>query len=371
MRTHHLLRLAPACLALLASALLPAPSACAKDTPLKPGKVHELKTKKHDRAWSLLVPSKYSPKKSWPLVISSHGRGGSGAGEMRGWQGLANKHGFIVACPDMCTATHNRPAKSNLPPSQEDDEVLMEIFETVCAQFRVNRRAVMITGFSGGGNPSYHSGLRHPDVFTHICPRGGNWAPQHMPHDEKVVAAGKEHLQIYVFWGEKDHVLIIGEPHGTGQAYQALKALKEAGYKNIKEEQVPAMGHKSRPDLAATWFGDYVEKNAKLFKAGDKVDDLLEKAAALIEKKKYAGAIKLVLKAAAQEKKHTLRASSDGLLATLEEAGKARLADAEKLKESGDLKGAAKAASAIAREFKGLDVADAAKALQASCKEGA
>lgn len=364
-------RLTAAGLLIAALGLLTAPTSAAKEAPLKPGKVHKLTTKKHDRAWSLLVPSKYSAKKSWPLVISSHGRGGSGAGEMRGWQGLANKHGFIVACPDMCTATHNRPTKSNLSPSKEDDEVLMEIFETVCAQFRVNRRAVMVTGFSGGGNPSYHSGLRHPDVFTHICTRGGNWAPQHLPHAEQVIAAGKEHLQIYVFWGEKDHVLIIGEPHGTGQAYQALKALKAAGYKNIKEEQIPAMGHKSRPDLAATWFGEFIAKNAKRFKAGDKIDNALAKAEALSAKKRYASAVKLVLKAAADEKKHGLRAHSLKLRNELEEAGRAQLAEAEKQKESGDLKGAAKAASKIAREFKGLEVATAAKALQAACKEGA
>ena len=36
----------------------------------------EAGTKKHDRAYALFVPSKYSRKSSWPLVISSHGRGG-------------------------------------------------------------------------------------------------------------------------------------------------------------------------------------------------------------------------------------------------------------------------------------------------------
>ncbi len=350
-------------------ALLLAPSALAKDAPrLEPGKVHHLKTKKHDRAWSLFVPSKYSKKKSWPLVISSHGRGGSGKGEMGPWRGLAGKHGFIVACPDMCTATHNRPTKSNLPPSQEDDEVLLEIYETICSQFRVNRRAVMITGFSGGGNPSYHSGLRHPDVFTHICTRGGNWAPQHLPHDDKVLAAGRDHLQIYVFWGEKDHVLIIGNPHGTGQAYKALEALKQAGYKHIKEEQVPAMGHKSRPDLAATWFGEYVSANAKKFKAGDKVDDLLAKARKDIGKKRFSTAVKHVVKAAKEEQKHELRPLSPTVKAELEEHGTTMLDEAKKLKEGGDLKGASRLASKVAREFKGLDVAAEAKAFQATCK---
>ena len=341
----------------------------AKEEALKPGKVHNLTTAKHARSWSLFVPSKISPKKSAPLVISSHGRGGRGAGEMGAWQALANRYGFLVACPDMVTATHDLPQKSTLDPSQEDDEVVMEIFETVCSKFRVNRRAVMVTGFSGGGNPSYHSGLRHPDVFTHICTRGGNWAPQHLPRDDRALEAGKESLQIYVFWGEKDHPLIIGEPKGTGQAYQALKALREAGYKNFKEEEIPAMGHSSRPDLAATWFGDYVEKNAKMFKAGDKVDDLLAGARADFEKKKHATAVKDVLKAADEEARHALRPMSAPLRAELEAAGKALLDQAGKLADGGDKQGATKIAAQVARDFKGLEVAETAKTLIEGWKE--
>jgi poly(3-hydroxybutyrate) depolymerase len=168
---------------------LMAPAAWAREERLGPGRAHALTTEKHGRGYVLFVPSKYSKRSSWPLVVSSHGRGGSGAGEMRAWRGLANKHGFIVACPDTVTATHDREPTSSLSPSQEDDEVLMSIIEAVSARFRVNRRAVMITGFSGGGNPSYHSGLRHPEVFTHICTRGGNFAPQQIPTDEAVLEA--------------------------------------------------------------------------------------------------------------------------------------------------------------------------------------
>ncbi len=336
----------------------------AKDAPLKPGKVHALKTKTHDRAWSLFVPSKYSKKSSWPLVISSHGRGGSGKGEMGAWQGLANKHGFIVACPDMVTATHNRPKKSNLPASEEDDQVLLEIIDTVSRSFRVNRRAVMVTGFSGGGNPSYHSGLRHPDIFTHICTRGGNWAPQHMPSDEKLQEAGRKLLQIYVFWGERDHVLIIGEPHGTGQAYQALEALKKARYENIRQQEVPAMGHKSRPDLAATWFGDFVTKNKKVFKAGDQVDALLAKAREAQARDKHKDAVKFALKDREAETKHGLRSASKKLIEALDAIGSARLEEAAGLQQAGDLKGALKVAAATKRDFKGLPAGSAAGTLE-------
>ena len=258
----------------LLAVLLAASPAAAKPNPksLKPGKVHPLTTTKHDRRWSLYVPSKYSKKSSWPVVITSHGRGGEGAKEIRSWQALANKYGFLVAAPDMVTATNHRPAKSKLAPSREDDEVLMEIFAFVCDNFRVNRRAVMVTGFSGGGNPSYHSGLRHPEVFTHICTRGGNFAPQQIPGTD-AIAAGNKHLQIYIYFGEHDHVLIIGDQGNNGQAHAARDALKRAGYENVEFEQIEGMKHASRPDIAAAWFGAYIAANKKTFKAGERVKE--------------------------------------------------------------------------------------------------
>ncbi len=337
----------------------PAP---AKDAPLKPGKVHALKTKKHERAYSLFVPSKYSKKSSWPLVISSHGRGGSGAGEMRPWQGLANSHGLIVACPDMVTATHNRPKTSNLPASEEDDEVILSIVDEVRARFRVNRRAVMITGFSGGGNPSYHTGLRHPDVFTHICTRGGNFAPQQIPRDEKVLEAGRKQLKIYIFFGDKDHELIIGPNGNDGQAYQARDALKEAGYENITFERVLGMGHQSRPQMAAKWFAAYVDKNKKRFKAGDKVDGHIEKARKSIEKEKWKAAIAELLKAKKLESKHGLRDQTKAELDFINFKGNAILLRAGLQKDT-DPAGTLKICKRVMREFKGVEVAERAKGL--------
>ncbi len=353
---------------LLLLALGPLTPADAKEKAPETGKVVAMTTTKHERAWSLYVPSKYSKKKSWPLVISSHGRGGSGKGEMRAWQALANKHGFIVACPDMVTATNHRPAKSSLAPSEEDDQVLLEIFATVSKHFRVNRRAVMVTGFSGGGNPSYHSGLGHPEVFTHICTRGGNFAPQQVPYDEKVLEAGRKHLRIYIFFGDKDHVLIVGNPDGTGQAFTARDALKKAGYENIEFERVQGMKHQSRPDKAAAWFGAYLQANAKAFKAADKVDGMLSKAEAALAKGKPKDAVKQAIKARDLERKSKLKELSADILARLEKRGREALEQATAAHEGGDVKGALKAAASIKRDYKGLPVADEAAKLEKAWK---
>ena len=355
-------------LVILGVLVAPLPTAAAKDAAPEPGKVHALVTAKHARAWHLFVPSKYSKNKSWPLVISSHGRGGSGAGEMKPWQALANSLGFIVACPDMVTATHDRPKSSQLPAEQEDDEVLMEIFETVTSQFNVDRRAVMITGFSGGGNPSYHSGLRHPEVFTHICTRGGNFAPQQIPASD-VIERGRDRLQIYIFFGDADHVLIIGEPDGTGQAYAARDALAQAGYKHVTFEKVAGMKHESRPAKAAEWLAEYLEKNKKRFKEADKRDDLLQKARVALEKDRLGEAVVRALKAREAEEKHGLDSASKPLVDELEARGTVACDEAWKQHEGGDTAGALKALASLKRTFKGLPCADEAAKREKAIKD--
>lgn len=353
---------------LLALSLLGTPAALAREESLEPGKVHALETTRHARAWSLYVPSKYSRKSSWPLVLSSHGRGGDGAGEMRAWQSLANQHGFLVACPDMVTATNHRQPKSSLPPATEDDEVLLSIFEQVCGAFRVNRRAVMVTGFSGGGNPSYHSGLRHPEVFTHICTRGGNFAPQQIPTDEAVLAAGRKSLQIYIFFGDADHELIIGDQGNNGQAYMARDALEKAGYAHVTFERVDGMKHESRPQMAAAWFGAYLEENRKAFKEGDKADALLEKAQEALGREKYKDAIAALEKALEIERKWNLRPAAQGRLDAIEKIGQELLVAAG-LALAADRAGARKTAERVARDFRGLPAALTAQGLLEEWKD--
>jgi len=363
------MRIAPLAAA-IAIALASAPLAAAEKK-LETGKVLELTSKAHGRPYSLFVPGNYSPKVSWPLVISSHGRGGAGKGEMRAWSGLAKTHGFIVACPDMLTATteEHRQGTSKLPRAEEDDEVLLSIFEEVSGQFRVNRRAVMITGFSGGGNPSYWTGLRHPDIFTHICTRGGNFASQEIPTDEKALAAGREKLQIFIFYGEHDHPLIVGEGGNPGQAVQAHEALTKAGYKHVTIEQVPGMKHESRPKKAAEWFADYVAKNRKLFLAGDEVDGLIDDAKAMVEKEDYRKAVRALVKAREVEEKNGLDSRAKAEIDALNAIAMKMIDEAKKAQAAGDSGEALKILGKVTRDFRGLPAYDEALALKKEWKK--
>jgi poly(3-hydroxybutyrate) depolymerase len=358
--------------AALALALALAPSAVLAAGPkLKTGTVHHLKSKKHARDYALFVPSNYSPKVSWPLVISSHGRGGSGKGEMKRWSGLAKSHGFIAVCPDMLTATteQHRQGTSKLSRAEEDDEVLLSIYEEITAQFRVNRRAVMITGFSGGGNPSYWTGLRHPDLITHICTRGGNFAPQQIPPDEKLLKAGRKKLTIFIFYGQFDHELILGKEGNPGQAQTAYDALKKAGYENVTIEKVAGMKHESRPKKAADWFGGFLKANRKKFLAGDQVDGLIEDAKESIGKKKYGAAIRSLKKAGDIEKKNGLDPRAAAEMEKVNAIAARLVADAKRMQAGGDTAGAMKLIAKVKRDFRGVPARDEALKLEKEWKK--
>ncbi len=343
--------------------------AIAAEPPLKAGSVLHRTSKKHRHPWSIYVPSSYSPRASMPLVLSSHGRGGQGRKEINQWIGHAKKYGFIVACPDMCTATVNRPPTSNLRPEQEDDEVLLSIIEEISEHFRVNRRAVMITGFSGGGNPSYYTGLRHPDLITHICTRGGNWAPQWLVTDKALLEAGKKRLDIYIYYGDRDHVLILGENGKPGQAQQAYDTLTKAGYPRVKIEQIKGMGHASRSDIAAGWFGEYLAKNRKLFAAGDKADALGKEIQKAIGKKKYRNACRDLKKLTKLEEKSGLAPDSEKIREELVKIAGEMLTAAKEAEATGETGQAVKIAGRVARDFKGLSVEKEAKELVKAWQE--
>ncbi len=355
----------------LALLLLPATVSAAprREAPWKPGSVLHRTSKKHGHPYSLYVPSSYSPRVSWPVVISSHGRGGTGKGEIGQWTGLAREFGFIVACPDMCTATVNRPPVSKLPPAVEDEEVILSILDEIGEHFRTNPRAVMITGFSGGGNPSYWTGLRHPDRFTHICTRGGNFAPQEIPRDPKVLEAGRKRLSIYIYYGDHDHPLILGTSGKPGQARLAYEALRKAGYEHVKIEKIPGMKHQSRPRLAAEWFAAYLKANRKRFLAGDQADALFRKIEAELGKHRVSTAVRDLRKLEKLEAKAGLAPRAKAKLADLNREAIAKIGEARKARAAGDDKEALKILARVARDYRGLPAAGEAKDLAKEWKE--
>ncbi len=77
----------------------------------------------------LHLPSKYTPKHSWPVMLALHGSGGAGTSDTSArqvrsdWSALADAEGFIVAAPvgtDSQGGGWNAPAVDGSGPSDYD-----------------------------------------------------------------------------------------------------------------------------------------------------------------------------------------------------------------------------------------------------------
>ncbi|MFP6737440.1 MAG: poly(3-hydroxybutyrate) depolymerase, partial [Planctomycetota bacterium] len=98
-------------LALLASIFfsssgpLPAWQGTVKKQPLERGKIQArsyfFKEADKDMGYTVYVPEAYNKKKSWPLIIGLHGLASNPSQLIRypGFTRLAEKHGYIIACP--------------------------------------------------------------------------------------------------------------------------------------------------------------------------------------------------------------------------------------------------------------------------------
>lgn len=244
---------------LLAALCHALPAAEARKPPAAPSEIVAATTPSGGIEFAYCIPGALRAQRDVPLVISYHGAGGDAMGEIKAWVGLAESGGFAIACPTSLLAGHGiraggHPLASGEADFQKESDAAVSIVEMLSGMVAIDRRRVMITGYSGGGNPSYWSGLFRPDVFHFVCTRSGNWpaliAQQLAAAGPRREAAGSAAAQsrFYVFWGERDHPLILGT---IQEPLAALKALAPA---HLQSEMIPGMGHEHSAPRAAAWF---------------------------------------------------------------------------------------------------------------------
>lgn len=208
------------------------------------------------------IPASYSPSTPMPMIVSSHGNGGSGIGDIKGWISRADKHGFIAVCPSFGSAVGNNSPGADIP-------MLDEIMERVLGSMKVDRHSILGTGFSGGGLPAYICMMGNPSVFTALCFRGANFYGMATKSVWKT-------RPIYILWGENDHPSVYEKKSGNGQgpaALTVLLGLKDATGeyrkrknpvsfvsrdRSFKWDQIPGGGHDGRADLVVQWFVETV-----------------------------------------------------------------------------------------------------------------
>jgi len=219
-------------------------------TPEKPKAFRERTT---GRRYWMYVPSTYSTDREWPMVISLHGTyGWDGAWrQAMEWKYVAEQHGLLVAAPEMRSVQGILPTVDALwlKDLARDEELILAMIDEIAEKYRVDRKAILLTGFSAGGYPMYYVGLRNPGRFGMLIARACNSA--HKIFERVPVTDEARKLPVTIYWGKDD----LGAIHK--ESWRAFRWLRERGFKEAKRKVVQG-GHLRRPELAYQYWKPYL-----------------------------------------------------------------------------------------------------------------
>jgi poly(3-hydroxybutyrate) depolymerase len=219
-----------------------------QDTPVSESRQVEPST---GRPYWLYVPSYYSPRQSWPLVITLHGTHGwdSAHAQIREWKALAEQRGLIVAAPQLKSTQDVLPVIRSLWAKDlaADEQAVLATLEEVSSRYHIDGRSILLTGFSAGGYVLYYTGLRHPDRFSMLIAREASFRDDLL----EGLAPSEQALKmpIMIFWGKDEFAPI------RKQSWRAYRRLREQKFVNTRHKEVEG-GQLRRPDLAYRFWAE-------------------------------------------------------------------------------------------------------------------
>ncbi|NQU11542.1 prolyl oligopeptidase family serine peptidase [bacterium] len=161
------------------------------------------------------VPANFSPRKTYPLVVDLHGRGGR-------------------PLPDR-NAVHREPFIEVDPWGRGDngytglgENDVLEIIDYMKQWYRIDPNRVYVTGGSMGGGGTWRMAVRHPDLFAAAAPVYG-WADDPRLENLRNVPVFNQH-------GQLDWTVSID------LSRYAVNKLQQLGYAVVHKEY-PEAGH--------------------------------------------------------------------------------------------------------------------------------
>ncbi|WP_298531971.1 PHB depolymerase family esterase [uncultured Algibacter sp.] len=139
-------------------------------------------TMQHDnieRIHQIYIPSSYSKQNSAPLLLLIHGYSEPSKWILKytQFQPLAEKYGFIIACPEGNINGANVPAWNffniNENGQIKDVDYINSFLDKLIDDYAIDEKRVYITGFSQGGHMSFIAGCLLNSRIAAIAPVSG------------------------------------------------------------------------------------------------------------------------------------------------------------------------------------------------------
>jgi poly(3-hydroxybutyrate) depolymerase len=234
--------------------------------------------------YALYVPRGYDgqrknadKKLAWPLVVALHGAFSDHKHNLRRVFGLDNRPGETDAeasrnqlplpdVPAFVVSPLGRGELMGYDGLGYDD--VMRVIADVRSAYPIDPERITLTGLSMGGGGTWAIGLRHPELFAALAPvcAVADFRRMVQPADAALydlarldalspaaIAENAAHQQVFIFHGDKDPVIPVGDSRQMAARYKALGWLG----KNVHYTEYPGVQH-------SAWIPAY--KDAELLK---------------------------------------------------------------------------------------------------------
>lgn len=168
--------------------------------------------------YAIHIPANYSPATPVPLVLALH-YGGDPAGAGRGVLSILVRPalaelGAIIVAPDSVGGQWTTP---------ENESAVNLLLEGVLSSYNIDKKKIVVTGFSMGGAGTWHFAGKYPERFSAAVPVAGRPA----------TSAAEWRLPVLAIHSRNDEVVPIGP------AETRIAELKKAG---VRAEMIVLTG---------------------------------------------------------------------------------------------------------------------------------
>lgn len=211
-------------------------------TPVQPR--HEIDPATGRGFW-IYVPSTYRHDRPAPVILSCHGTPPYDVANhhIREWKWYGEKNGCIVVAPELI-GTDGIIGDGPLAGMLANERYILSLLSTLAYRYNIDRANIMITGFSGGGFPTYWVGLRRPDVFSVVVARNCNFSETNL--SGWYVPEAKK-TPILIYYGSQDPGAI------QAQSKVGVRYLRAHGF-DVEAKVIPGVGHERHPEVAMEFF---------------------------------------------------------------------------------------------------------------------
>ena len=174
--------------------------------------------------YGISVPAGYTKGEPRPLILALHP-----GGERTPYYGLSFMRGIvspalkdlnaIIVAPDCPTRSWSDPAA---------EQAVMALLQNVMKEYAVDRRRILVTGFSLGGRGTWFMSSRHADLFTGAIPIAG------ASGDEPLDRLGR--IPTYVIHSRDDQVVPFAPDERTTRELEKLGRM-------VRFEALEGLGH--------------------------------------------------------------------------------------------------------------------------------